>query len=193
LHWFEVAFQRTEGPAHWAKAKIVRYADDFVILARYQGEQLIAWVEHTLENRFKLTINREKTKVVNLSEEGASLDFLGYTFRYDRDLQGQPHRYLNVAPSKKAVARARDKLRELTSSRRCFMPVTDMIGDVNRWMKGWSAYFRHGYPRQAFRDVNAFAVARLTVHLPRRSQRPFRPPEGRSFYAHAYALGLMRL
>jgi len=193
LHWFEVAFHRPDGPAHWAKAKIVRYADDFVILARYQGRQLIEWVETMLEGRFKLTINRQKTRVVNLNEPGSSLDFLGFTFRYDRDLQGRPHRYLNVSPSKKALARARDKLRELTSSRRCFMPITDIIGEVNCWMRGWSAYFRHGYPRKAFRAVNYFAVQRLTFHLQRRSQRPFRPPDGRTFYAHLHALGLQRL
>lgn len=193
LHWFEVAFHRPDGPAHWAKAKIVRYADDFVILARYQGRRLIEWVETMLEGRFKLTINRQKTRVVNLNEPGSSLDFLGFTFRYDRDLQGRPHRYLNVSPSKKALARARDKLRDLTSSRRCFMPITDMIGEMNCWMRGWSAYFRHGYPRKAFREVNYFAVQRLTCHLKRRSQRPFRPPDGRSFYAHLHALGLQRL
>ncbi len=45
LHWFEVLFYRQDGPAHWAKAEIVRYADDFVVLARYQGERLRAWIE----------------------------------------------------------------------------------------------------------------------------------------------------
>jgi len=39
--------------------------------------------------------------VVDLREEGASLDFLGYTFRYDRDLKGRDRKYLNVIPSKK--------------------------------------------------------------------------------------------
>lgn len=193
LHWFEVAFHREDGPAHWAKAKIVRYADDFVILARYQGERLVRWVEDTLEGRFQLTINREKTRIVNLDQPGQGLDFLGFTLRYDRDLKGRARRYLNVSPSKKAVARARDKLRELTSHRRCFMPLPDMIGEVNCWMRGWSAYFRHGYPRKAFREVHRFAVARLTTHLQRRSQRAFRPPEGQSFYAHLHALGLCYL
>jgi RNA-directed DNA polymerase len=193
LHWFEKAFQRPDGPAGWAKAKIVRYADDFVILARYQGPRLIAWVESTLEGRFKLTINREKTRIVDLNDPGASLDFLGFTFRYDRDLHGRSHHYLNVFPSTKSVAHARTKLRELTSSRCCFRPIPALIQDVNRWLRGWSGYFRQGYPRQAFREVNSFTLTRLTRHLQRRSQRPFRPPEGRTFYAHLYALGLRRL
>ncbi len=193
LHWFEIAFHKPDGPAHWAQAKIVRYADDFVILARYQGEQLVGWVEDQLEGRFRLTINREKTCVVNLKEPGASVDFLGFTFRYDRDLYGSDHRYLNVFPSKKSLARSRDKLRDLTSSRRCFMPIPQLIGEINSYLQGWANYFRHGYPRKAFRQVNRFAVERLTGHLQRRSQRPFRPPEGVSFYTHLRTLGLWKL
>jgi RNA-directed DNA polymerase len=189
LHWFEKAFHGPDGPAQWAKAKLVRYADDFVILARYQGRELIDWVEEQLEGRFRLTINREKTRVVKLHEPGESLDFLGFTFRYYDDLHGRTRRYLNVFPSKKAEARAREKLRDLTSSRRCFVPVPQMVDEVNRWVASWSAYFRHGYPRQAFRRLNSFACERLTRHLQRRSQRPFRPPEGVTFYAHLRRLG----
>jgi len=193
LHWFEKAFHATGGPAHWAKAKVVRYADDFVILARYQGKQLINWVENQLEGRFELTINREKTRVVNLREPAASFDFLGFTFRYDRDLYGGPNRYLNVFPSKQSQARARDKIRELTSSRRCFMPITQMIAEMNGWLQSWANYFRHGYPRVAFRHVNGFARERLIRHLKRRSQRPCRPPAGTTYYAHLADLGLRSL
>ena len=114
LHWFEYAFHSKTGPAHLAKARIVRYADDFVILARYQGDQLQSWIEQTLETRFKLTINREKTKVVRLNQPGESLDFLGCTFRYDKDLKGRSHRYLNIFPSRKAMAKARNTIRDMT-------------------------------------------------------------------------------
>lgn len=193
LHWFERAFHALGGPAHWAKAKIVRYADDFVILARYQGTRLGNWIEQTLEGRFKLTINREKTKIVRLQEAGGSLDFLGYTFRYDRDLQGRPHRYLNIFPSRKAMAKARETIRDLTSPKRCFMPVVQMIGEINAWSRGWTNYFGYGYPRVAYRSMHNFIVNRATNHLQRRSQRAYRPPAGKSFYAHVHDLGLKRL
>jgi RNA-directed DNA polymerase len=189
LHWFEKAFHGPEGPAQWAKAKLVRYADDFVILAHYQGQRLIGWVESLLEDRFKLVINREKTRVVHLDQPQTSLDFLGFTFRYDRDLRGRSHRYLNVCPSKKALAKARDRIRELTCTRRCFMPITDILGNVNRWSRGWGGYFRHGYPAMAFRKVNEFVYARLYHHLQRRSQRSFRRPEGVTVPAHLRSLG----
>ena len=193
LHWFEHRFHRHDGPATWAKAKLVRYADDFVILARYQGQRLMEWVETTLEGRFKLTINRNKTRVVRLKEPRASLDFLGYTFRYDRDLHGRGHRYLNVIPSRKSLARLRENIRNLTGSRRCFVPIPVLIGELNRFLRGWKAYFSYGYPRVAYRAVDWFVQCRLRRHLRRRSQRPFRPPEGVSFFAHLQALGLESL
>jgi RNA-directed DNA polymerase len=193
LHWFEKAFHGPNGPATWAKAKLVRYADDFVILARYQSRRLIEWTESLLESRFRLTVNRTKTRVVNLNQPGASVDFLGFTFRFDRDLRGRDHRYLNVFPSKKSLSRLRDQIREMTGSNRCWMPIDELIGHLNRRLAGWKLYFRHGYPRVAFRHVNWFVFQRLVGHLQRRSQRAYRIPEGASFYAHLQTLGLQLL
>lgn len=80
-HWFDALFQGPEGPARKGDVKLVRYADDFVALAKQLGWESIEFIESRLEGKFQLEINREKTRVVNLREEGASLDFLGYTFR----------------------------------------------------------------------------------------------------------------
>lgn len=193
LHWFEVRFHRSDGPARWANAKLVRYADDFVVLARYQSKRLIDWIEGELEGRFRLTVNRKKTRVVDLKTPRVSLDFLGFTFRYDRDLGGRAHRYLNVFPSVTAVSRAKDNLRSLINKERAFVPVPDLIGQTNRWLQAWSRYFAHGYPRVAFRKLNNFVIRRLTRHLQRRSQRPYRPPDGQTFYGHLKALGLKLL
>ncbi|HEX7788488.1 MAG TPA: group II intron reverse transcriptase/maturase, partial [Methylomirabilota bacterium] len=184
LHWFDKVFHAPAGPAHWAKAKLVRYADDFVVLARHQSPQLTTFIEKKLEAWMDLEINREKTRVVHLQEEGASLDFLGFTFRYERDRLGRGNRYLNVSASKKAVARMREALRLRTGSRQCFKPLPRLIGEINKQLIGWANYFRFGYPRKAFREVNAYTRQRLTVHVRRRSQRPFRPPEGVTYYEH---------
>lgn len=193
LHWFEKRFYRPDGPGNWANAKLVRYADDFVVLARYQSRQLTGWIERTLEGRFGLTINRDKTRVLSMSEAGTSLSFLGFTLRYDRDLYGRDSRYLNVVPSEKAQARIRERLRDLTSPQRCGVPIPELIGRVNRVLGGWGNYFRHGYPRQAFHRLNWYVVTRLTRHLKRRSQRPFRPPEGVTFYDQLQRFGLRLL
>ena len=193
LHWFDKAFYRKDGPKQFAKAELVRYADDFVILARYQGRQLTLWIERTLEEWMGLKINRDKTRVVDLKVAGERLDFLGYSFRYDRDLKGRGHRYLNVFPSKKALAKEREKLRQMTSRHLSFVPIPELIEGINGHLVAWANYFSFGYPRVAKRHINSYVRQRLIRHLKRRSQRPFRPPEGVSFYKHLADLGLVYL
>ncbi len=70
-------FHANNGPARFANAQLVRYADDFVILARYQGHQIMDWVERTVEDWMGLESNRGKTHIVKLEETGASLDLSG--------------------------------------------------------------------------------------------------------------------
>ena len=193
LHWFDKVFHRKDGPAKWANARMVRYADDLVVLARYQGEGLTTWIESKLEGWLGLEINREKTRVVKLKDEGESLDFLGFTFRYYEDLQGGRWRYLNVSPSEKALKKEREKLHEMTNHQQCFKPIPELIAGLNRHLKGWKNYFDFGYPRVAFGEINSYVRHRLTQHLRRRSQRPFRPPEGVSSYEQIQRFGLVRL
>jgi RNA-directed DNA polymerase len=193
LHYFDKVFHAPGGPAHWAKAKLVRYAADFVGLARHQGQHLRTFIETKLETWMGLEINREKTRVVDLQEEGASLDFLGFTLRYDRDRQARAQRYLNVQPAKKALARMRQRLHEQTNQKHCFKPLPRLIEETNGRLRGWANYFQFGYPRKAFRAINTYTRQRLTTHVRRRSQRPFRPPEGVSYYEHFKRLGLMYL
>ena len=193
LHWFDKIFHRADGPAQWAKAKLVRYADDFVVLARYQGPKLQAFIETKLEGWLGLEINREKTKVVDLKQEGTSLDFLGYTFRFDRDRYGGDGKYLNVFPSNKSLQTERDALHEMTDTRQCFKPIPRLIEELNRHLEGWGNYFSFGYPSSAYRQINWHVRYRLVKHLRRRSQRPFRLPEGKSWYEHFQKLGLVTL
>ena len=194
LHWFDRRFHRNEGPGHWAGAKLVRYADDLVVLARYVGPPVQGWIEHTLEGWLGLTLNREKTRVVDLRQEGASLDFLGYTFRYERDRLGRAKRYLNVTVSGKALKRARQRVHELTDHSQSHVPVPHLVAGLNRYLRGWANYFGYGYPRRAFHAINAQAHDRLAQHLRQhRSQRAYRPPPGVSLYAHFRRLGLISL
>jgi RNA-directed DNA polymerase len=192
LHWFDRAFYSKNGPATWANARLVRYADDFVVMARYIGDRIIGFIEEKIEGRLGLVINREKTRVVQVKNEDAALDFLGYTFRYSRSHRpGGGPRYWRAEASSKARKQARDKLRELTGARYCWMPIKDVVDRTNAFLRGWLAYFSKGYPAKARAGLVRFAERRLIRHLRRRSQRPYRPPEGVSFYQHVHDLGLI--
>ena len=82
----------------------------------------------------------------------------------------------------------------MVNKKRCFMPIPKLIEEVNQQLSGWSHYFDKGRSRPAFRRMNWFVLQRMVRHLKRRSQRPYRPPEGVSWYAHFYKqLGLVQL
>lgn len=193
LHWFDHTFHRPNGPAHWANAKLVRYADDFVVLARYHGEALVSFIQRVIEGRLQLELNRDKTRLINLRQRGAQLDFLGYTYRYDADLYGRDQRYLNMEPSKKSLAKARQRIRELTAPRQNCKTVRCVIGEVNAHLRGWGNYFSQGYPGKAYRKLNYYVECKLVRHLNRRSQRRYQPPQDQNYHAHLQRLGLLQL
>ena len=193
LHWFDVKFSRTDGPLVWANARLIRYADDFVVMARYQSDRLRGWIEGQLEDWLGLELNREKTRTVHLKEEGQSLTFLGYALRFAPDLYGRKRQYLTMYPSDKAMTKERDKIREMTGPKQSFKPVTELIEELNGHLKGWKGYYKVGHCRRQFRQINHFVRSRVLAHLSRRSQRGYRIPEKMSGYQYLKRLGLQPL
>jgi len=193
LHWFDKVFHFRTGPAVWAKAKLVRYADDFVILARFVDHRIVGWVESRIESWMGLEVNRDKTRVAHLGQRGESLDFLGFTLRFDDSPSGDGRRSLSLYPSLASQTRERSRLREMIGLSSGFKPLPVLIAQINRQLGGWSEYFRRGQSRRAFRKMNQFVRERLRRHLSRRSQRPWRPPKGQTWYGHFKRLGLIYL
>lgn len=193
LHWFDKVFHSKKGPAQTAKAVLVRYADDFVIMARHTGEDTVKFIEEHIEGWLGLTINREKTRIVNLREQEATLDFLGYSFRCDRDKYGRKKRYWNMHPSRKSLAREREKLREMIKTQSSYLPIPELIGKLNEHLEGWANYFRLGYSQSAFRQINFFVQNRLKRTLRRKSQRAWKVPKGMSIYSYLKQQGLQTL
>ena len=191
LHWFDKTFHSANGPVHWANARLVRYADDFVVLARHQSQRLRQHIEDKLEKWLGLELNREKTRVLDVKED--SLDFLGYTFRYVHSRLYPGTRTLSMRPSIKAVQRQKQALRELIGPRTRTVPVPELIGNINRQLRGWGNYFGHGYWKDAFHEINGHVQNRLRRHLRQRSQRPYRVPAGHTLYSHLQKLGLIQL
>ncbi len=182
LHWFDKTFHGKDGPARWAGAKLIRYADDFVVLARFQRGRVRQFMEEKLEGWLGLKLNREKTRVVDLRNAGASLDFLGYTFRFEQSRFGRGRTFLSMHPSAKAVARERACLREMVSRQQNSQPLGELMCALNRHLQGWGNYFGRGNPRRAFRHINSYLEVRLWRHMQRRSQRGFHLPRDQTFY-----------
>ena len=172
----------------------MRYADDFVVLARRVEPGIGAFLESTLMEWLNLEINRKKTRTVDLKANKASLDFWGFTFRWDRDKFYQTNRrYLNVFPSKKAQQRERQQLHGLTSAKMRWKSMPELIADLNRHLRGWANYFAFAYPTPIFRQMDWYVLQRLRYNMRRRSQRPYRLPEGVTSDIFCRQLGLLSL
>ena len=193
LHWFETRAAQTASECGQVMS-IVRYADDFVILARKWEDGFVGKVEAILEDWMGLTVNREKTKTVDLREPRTALVFLGYEFRYVRDRRfGTGGGYLHFGPAQKSLKRIRRTIHEHTHARNCLVAVKTIVERLNRVLSGWARYFSAGYPSRAFGKVNHYVLGRMARWLNRRSQRRYRLRYASSYYGELRHLGLLRL
>jgi RNA-directed DNA polymerase len=192
LHWFDKSFHRKDGPRNYANARLIRYADDFVILALWISERIKDSAQHLLEKWLGLEINKEKTRVVTLRNIGDSIDFLGYTFRVEQSYYGRGT-YVRLEPKKGAVKRAKERIRELTSRSMNWVPIGELIGKINNFTTGWGSYFMLGQPNRVFRAMDNYVRIKVTNHLKRRSEREHRKPKKLTWYAYLKKRGLQRL
>ena len=165
--------------------RMVRYADDFVVLCRSPEEAAAAlaiiqdWV---VENGLRL--HPQKTHVGDCRQAGQGFEFLGYRFEAG-------HRWVR----KKSVNRLKDKIRERTR-RTCGQSLARAIESLNPMLKGWFAYFKHAHP-STFIVLDKFTRRRLRSLLRKQRKRPGfgnRPADHRrwpnAFFAEAGLLAL---
>lgn len=194
LHWLDKLFNGPRGPAAWAGARIVRYADDFVILTRRGSGNIMEWMQQLLENRMSLTINREKTSIKRIVPEGEKLDFLGYCFQWEAGGRYGNRYWLSVKPSKKSRQRFRDRVRDLTVRQTNQHSITEVVKRLNHYLEGWANYFGQIHKGKVFNQANHYVYNRMVRHLKHRSQRHLRLPAGMSWYGMVYQrMGVLRI
>jgi group II intron reverse transcriptase/maturase len=180
---------RQHGHEERLKARVVNYADDFVILCpRGQGQPAMAAMQRLME-RLGLTVNEKKTRIVALPDE--RFDFLGYTVGRFYGRGGRP--YWGTTPSKKAIKRLMEVIHDATSSRWSGKSVESRIEELNPVLRGWAAYFNQGPVSSTYRIIQNYTERRLRHWLMRRSGRK---GTGYRRYPEEYlygTLGLMRL
>ncbi len=151
--------------------KIITYADDFVVLNKkaYTQEQL-DWIKAKLEQE-GLTLNTDKTHCVDMSEEGKSFDFLGFTFMKVRSVYKRGKPYIKIEPSKKSQKKFKEAIRDIVKHRTS-ATLKELIIRTNRIILGWKNYFgKVGKPRDVFFKLDWFVVARLYRWSRKLSQR----------------------
>lgn len=154
---------RERGKGQEYRARIVNYADDFVILSRRKAEQALAWTRKVMR-AIGLELNEEKTRLCAARVE--DFDFLGYTFGLER-YRKRGSTYLAAKPSKKAVKRLKSRLHAVL--REGIVSPWEVVRDrLNRALRGWSAYFSHGTRRAAYRAIDNYVEQGVRDFLQRR-------------------------
>jgi group II intron reverse transcriptase/maturase len=170
-------------------ARIVNYADDFVICCRSKAPRA-AEAMRAMMARLKLTVNEQKTKCCRVP--GESFDFLGYTFgRCYRVKDGSA--YIGTTPAKKRVRKLCESIGALTDRNSLWQDPDELVSKLNRRLRGWAGYFYLGPVSKAYRAVDAHVTNRLRQWLRKKHKRPGR---GTKRYSDDYlynTLGLVRL
>jgi RNA-directed DNA polymerase len=157
------AARKRQGLGNW---RLVRYADDFVLLVsgeRRHAEALRAEVAAVLAP-LGLRLSEEKTRAVHIDQ---GFDFLGFHIRRMRK-RGTQKQYVYTTPSRKSTRKARDGVRDKTRRSTLNTDLDELLASLNRSVRGWANYFRHGVSKATFRAVDHHAWWRLVGWIRRK-------------------------
>ena len=153
----------------------MRFADDLLVVckSRQQAQAALTRLRALLAN-LGLVPKEAKTRIVELAVDGEGVDFLGFHHRMVRSRGTHGRRgvaFLARWPSDRAMRRARDRITELTVRSRLRLPVEEVVKDLNRFLRGWAAYFRYGNSAARFHKIAQHARLRLALFIGKRHQR----------------------
>ena len=170
--------------------KIVRYADDFVLMGKTLPLEIIEKLKNLL-NRMGLTLNGTKTRQIDARKD--SFNFLGFTVRYDKDIKGRNKSYWNIMPSKKSEQKVRDKVKDfLKTHGHC--KAQDVAIEINMRIRGWLNYFEIqgvSYPAMSKRNLRLYLYNSLNRYYNRKSQRKCRLYRQKAFEVLTIKFGLI--
>jgi group II intron reverse transcriptase/maturase len=174
--------------------QLVRYADDFVIMSQTEGgaRRGLRRAGEIL-GRLGLTLHPAKTRVVDVREGRSGFDFLGFHHRKVASWRWQGKRYLQQWPSQRAMQRVRDRVKAITTPRyRLKEPSATIVGEINRVLRGWGAYFRVGNAVRQFAKIDRYVRMRVGRWLSNKTGRTGRRWQGQ-IEAMLATLGLYHL
>jgi len=144
-------------------ARLIRYADDVVILTRYGTDKVFGRFQR-LTSQWKLKLNQKKTRIVDANKE--SFDFLGYSFQKALNRK-RTKRVAYFWPSHKAERAIREKIRKITNPYRP-IKVDRIIRELNPVIRGWTNYFKIANSSKKFGKIKLYAANKVRKFMRRR-------------------------
>jgi len=149
--------------------RLIRYADDFVIMVKGTREQAEALKEElatVLAKELKLTLSPAKTLVTHIDE---GFDFLG--FRIQRKTRNGK-RVVYTFPSRKAFESIKRRVKALTRHNTISLSLPQLLYHINPLLRGWTSYFRHAASKRTFGYLDHFTWWRVVRWLRKKHKRP---------------------
>jgi RNA-directed DNA polymerase len=156
--WKEEGIQERYG------ARLIRYADDFVVLCSGPTEKILRGIRIVLAG-LRLRLNEEKTRVVDAWER--SFNFLGFTVQVASSPK-TGKTFPLIRPSKKAMAKVKAEIRALTCRRNLALPTEVVIEKLNELVRGWVGYFYYGNCSRNLAWIKWFLEERVRIYLRRK-------------------------
>jgi len=154
------------------KGKLVRYADDFVIMFRTEKEAELGLklVKAKMEE-LGLELNEDKTNIVDTREGKEGFDFLGFHHRRIKSRKYKKY-YTQKRPSNKAMNNIRAKIRNILGPRAILnWSIDEVVNKVNPVLKGWMNYFRFGNSSEEFTQIDRYVHRRLALWWSKKRQK----------------------
>lgn len=145
------------------EARLVRYADDFVVLCRGNTEKVLGGVKRAI-GHLKLCLNQEKTRVVEAKE---GFNFLGFSIRVVKNPR-TGKTFPLIRPSKESIRHIREEIKGITSRRNLALPKKEVIKRLNEEVRGWVQYFYFKNCTQDLSQLKDYLNDRVRRYLRRR-------------------------
>jgi group II intron reverse transcriptase/maturase len=170
-------------------ARLIRYADDFVVLCENNTERILRGIRAVL-NSLELKLNEEKTKVAEVRQQ--DITFLGFSIGVKKSIRTGSEFPL-IRPSKEALKHIKAEIKSLTDRTNLALPTEVVVRKLNEVVRGWVGYFRYGSCSRDMAKLKRYLEERVQTYLRHKHRK-----KGRGFMVYPYhylyeSLGLYKI
>jgi group II intron reverse transcriptase/maturase len=193
LNYLDAIWEKHGSPL----GKLVRYADDLVIICRTKkdAEHALKLLKATM-TKLELELHPSKTRLVHMWDGKEGFDFLGLHHRrlLAKNSRGKPYSKIHQYPSKKATQKMKDAIKEVLASRsRLAMDMRNLVEQLNPKIRGWRNYYGMKTAGKCLNKIDWYILLRFTIWWNKKHQKKKHLSGIREVYKRIHDGGLLHL